>query len=193
MNGQTFYELSCTQDNVTFVYNVGSREWFTTTYLGGRSFMQSTCFFNGKTYATSYLDAGLYVLTEALYTNNGYPQKYKWISGNFRVPGYHQFIALRLVFWFEQGVGLPGNDLPDTANYVFGAEPALTVYGSDDNGVTFFPIEQISLGGTGLREYESTAIQGGRYRTFTLKLEMNTPNPFFLVGCQLYYSVLEGT
>lgn len=193
MNGQTFYEASWTQDNVTLLYNVGSREWYTKTYLEGRSFIESTCFFNGKTYAVSNRDAGLYVITENLTTQNGYPMRNRWVGPNFRVDGYRAYTVDRIVFWFQQGVGLAGDDLPDTAHFVFGAQPTLDVYGSNDNGVTFRPIEKLSLGGTGLREHATTVTVGGAYRTFTPMIELNTPNDFYLTGVQIYYTIMDGT
>lgn len=193
-NGQTFYVCSFKDDNLTIVYNLNTKMWSDISWNGGRHFSEAFCFFNGKRLVTSYLDAGLYEMSEDLITDfGGLPIRHQRVTRNFRLPGFVQMTGDLIMLWFEQGVGLPGQVVPGNPHYVYGADPLVYVEVSYDGGVSFSAPQLASIGRVGERYFTGRITNLGNERDFTFRFTISDPVRCYFLGAEFYYTPAEGT
>lgn len=193
VNGQSFVEYSFTQANVTLVYNYSSQEWFDVSHLQKRNITQAYTYFNGRHLALSYNSASLYELSEDFYTQDDTPMLQVRVTRNFRIPGFKMVTGNLVKLWFQQGVGLPGNNVPGTKNYVYGSNPEVTFYSSFDGGVTYQTPQTGNLGPVGDTLYQTTFDCLGTSRDWTFKIAVQSPVKVFLLGVEFYYTPAESS
>ncbi len=193
-NGQTFYQINYTTDNISLAYNLNSKQWIDLSIGGKRHPSEAFCYFQGKRLFTSYEDAGLYEMSENFIDNDGIPIERNRVTENIRITGYKNLNLRLLRLWFQQGVGTAdGDERINSANYSAGVKPEVYIYVSYDGGVTFDPPQLVDLGKIGERTYVSDVTDLGTGRDITFKLQMFSPVDFFLMGAQLTYIPSEGT
>ncbi len=192
-NGQTFYELSFTEDNVTFCYHINSEKWIDLSTGNDRHFVEAFTFFNGKRLALSYKDAGLYFMSENYVTDSGQTIFRDMIFKNYRIQGYRLFNVDLAWLYMQQGVGLPGGVDQNNPTFVNGASAEVMVYMSQNGGQTFNQPQIVSAGATGRLDHV-TKIEGiGVTRDLTFRIRVEQPIHVAIFGCYLDITPSEGT
>lgn len=193
-NGQTFFQISWTTDQLTLAYNVNSQSWFDIQFREGRHFAESFIEFGGKQLCTSYLDNGLYELSENYADNSGEPMLRERITENIRITGYKQFTVRMFWMYCQQGVGLPGALNPNAANFVYGSDAEIEVFASYDGGISFEEPQTISLGQTAEWQHVTRAENMGTGRDYCMKIRCSQPlNKVGIFGSMLEIVPMAGT
>lgn len=194
INGQTFFQISFNTDDVTYAYNLNSKQWIDLTTNGKRHFAESYFYFNGKHLVTSCYDAGIYELSEEFYTHNGQPITRERITQNIRVMGYKQFSVRLFWLWLQQGTPLAGIKDVNNPNYLYGSQGLISVYISADGGQTFGEPFIVSVGESAEFTHVTRLDAIGTYRDFCVKIISKEPIPkLAILGSMMEYDVMEGT
>jgi hypothetical protein len=194
-NGQTFFQISWTTDKLTLAYCINSKQWFTPKYQEGRHFAESYVEFGDKKLCTSYLDNGLYELSENFASNSGEPLLRERITQNIRINGYKQYTVRLFWIYGQQGVGLVGGyDQNNSQNYVYGSTAEIEVSCSYDGGQTFEVPQTISLGTTAEWSHVTRAENLGTTRDFCMKIRCSQPlNKVAIFGSMIEMEQMGGT
>jgi hypothetical protein len=194
VNGQTFFQISFTTDNVTYAYNLNSKQWIDLTYNGKRHFAQSYVYFNGKHLVTSCYDSNIYELSEDYHTNDGVPITRERITQNIRVNGYKQFSVRLFWIWMQQGTPPAGIKDINNPNYLYGSQGIINVYISSDGGQTFGEPFPVSVGESAEFTHVTSLPAIGTYRDFCVKIVSKEPIPrLAILGSMMEYEIMEGT
>lgn len=194
INGQTFFQISFNTDNVTYAYNLNSKQWIDLTSNNGRHFAQSYVYFNGKHLVTSCYDSNIYEMSENFHTNNGVPIVRERITQNIRVAGYKQFSVRLFWIWMQQGTPLAGVSNINSPQYLYGSQGLIKVYFSDDGGQTFGEPHEVSVGKSAEFTHVTNLPAIGTYRDFCLKIVCKEPIPMMaILGSMMEYEIMEGT
>jgi hypothetical protein len=192
-NGVTFYQLSSTTAKTTLVLNLNNKEWFDVSYRNNRHFAQSFAFLNGKKLVTSYLDGNVYEMSEDYLTNSGEPWPRQRVTSEMRYDGYKRINGETLEIYFQQGVGLSGQYLPNQPHYVFGADPVVYLYTSFDGGQTWSQPKIASLGRQGERVFFTKFYNLGSSKGWSFKIEVWAPVKVYMLGAYFTYSISPGS
>ena len=193
-NGQTFVHFNFTLDKVTIVLNVTNKRFFDLRYNGNnRHFTQTFFSFQGKKLMLSYLDSGLYEMSENYLTNSGTPIERIITTDNFRAPGYKNITGNHLELYFQQGVGLPGEIDPNAPHFKNGANPQIFLYISKDGGQTFGEPMEASLGPLADTTFTTRFMALGTQKDWTFRIKTYAPVPVFLMGANFNYTVCPGS
>lgn len=193
-NGNTFYQVSFTTDNITLCCNLTNRTWFDVDSKGNRHFAEAFVYFAGKRLVTSYEDNGLYEMSEDFETNSGHQVTRERISENFRITNYNQFSVDMFNLYCQQGIGLIGRYRPDIAHYKYGSTAEFEMYTSQDGGQTWDEPQIRSFGVAGRTTHVSRFTNLGVFRDFCVKIVIKQPlkNVCFL-GAMITITPMEGT
>lgn len=171
--GITFYEISWTAQNQTWVYNLTAQNWTERAEEGNRSALQSYFFFNNTSYIGTYNDTIVYDMAEQYADNNGAPIRRTRISQIFYDPFYHPINIGRVIIEC-----LPGDvNNPRLSTLIGNVQapdnlPCVYFSVSRDGGYTFEPARKLPIGLVG--EYRNRAIADnlGRARQWVFKIEI---------------------
>lgn len=192
--GQTFVHFNFTTDDLTLTYNVTGDYWFDLQYNGNhRYFAEAFMYFRNKKLVTSYLDAGLYILSEDYVTNVTVPITRTRVTKNMRITGYKNFTGYYLELYFQQGESLVGDITPDTPDYVYGADAQVFLYISHDGGQTYLP-PMLQPIGLFANRMATTRFDGlGTAKDFTFKIVIMAPIKTYLMGGMFGYVPVDST
>lgn len=194
VNGQTFFQISWTQDNLTLAYCINNKTWFEPQHRGGRHFAESYTGFLGRRLCTSYLNSNLYELSEDYADNDGEPITRERITKNVRIKGYRQFTVRLAWLYAQQGVGLPGRFNANQPGYVYGSTADIEISASFDGGQTFQQPQIVSLGVTAEWQHVTNIENMGTARDFCLKIRTQQPlSRVGVMGCMLDIIPMEGS
>lgn len=193
-NGQTFWVCSWTVDDLTIAYNMTNGSWFDIQNGNAhRYFATAFCFFQGRALALSYKDNGLYQLSEQLFTEQGQPRPYIRITSEILAPQFKNFTGKFLDIYFQQGDAPSGNLFPNAPHYVYGAEPQVLIYISNDGGRTFQePIKGV-LARIGVYNFSTRFSNLGTYHSWTFKLEVRAPVPVYIIDASFTVDISESS
>jgi hypothetical protein len=111
IDGHTFYELSFTTDDKTWIYDLTTKQWFSGQMLNGsRKIGNCHAYYNGKHYLGSYRLPILYELSSKYTDNDGEAIKLERITGHFSSKTYRRIHISRITVDIVAGDGLPTRD-----------------------------------------------------------------------------------
>jgi hypothetical protein len=106
-DGHLFYILTFPTDNVSYMYDITTKQFFYLTDHEQNHFVaKKLVFFNGEYYFISFKDGDLYRLSSDLTTYDGEVIPRISVTSTFRLPASESFIADYLSFTMEQGENL---------------------------------------------------------------------------------------
>lgn len=194
VNGQTFFQISFNVDNVTFAYNLNSKQWFDLNYNGNRHFAESYVYFNGKHLVTSCFDSNIYELSENYYTNNGIPITRERVTQNVRVKGYRQFSVKLFWIWMQQGFSPAGITDVNNPQYLYGSQGNIYIYISQNGGHTFGEPFIVSVGESANFDHVTDYPAVGTARDFCVKIISKEPIPkMAILGAMMEIEIMEGS
>lgn len=206
-NGQTFYVVSFPTDNMTWAYNLGTEEWYDIDYFGRRHPAQVVVAYNNKRYFTSAFDNGLYEMSEKYVTQSllsdglwvDAAPKLRIITDNIRAQGankqggYKKIQGHVIRIYLEPGLAEAGISNLNSPAYSQATDPMVEAFCSGDSGKTWNPLVPESAGRVGEFEYVTTFYSPGCQRDWTFRFDYQAPVPWYVMGVQFAYNILEGT
>lgn len=213
-NGIIFYRLNFTRANHTFVFCVTMSDqqnlrWHEEEVLNGdRHVAQTHAYFNGKNYYGSYLNANLFVVSSAYFTNAGEAIRRMRIGKPFVPAGYNRTRIDRFQLDLLQGrVGLtPGDQevnllaedgldlltesdidiiLETSSVFITGSQPKVFLSISKDGGQTYGNRIQAPMGKIGERTFRTVWRKLGtipRGQAFVPRIEFFDAIEFVVLG-----------
>jgi hypothetical protein len=178
-DGHIFYELSFTNENKTFIYDLTTGIWLRGMELNKtRSIDNCHCFFNEKHYVGSSMDKKIYEMSSQLYSNDGEDIYYKIISGHFCDPSLKKTRILRINLDIVAGDELNSNELP----LVF-------LSCSKDGGRSYSDKKTAGLGKIGERLYRCIFRRLGSSRDWVFKFEFFGKTKFMVLNAIVDYEI----
>ena len=198
-NGHIFYQISFTEDNKTFVFDVtnylitGSKTWHTRQMFDGtRHIASSYVYFADTPYILSYADNYLYEMSQNILTDSGIPI-YRCREGiDFLAPSYNRIRVEKFEANFQSGVGINGTPNIYSPYYVQGASPHAYLSISRNGGQTFGNKKIAPLGRIG--QFDRRTIwykngMSGAKGLIRFKIEIYDPVRTYLINCAITYTV----
>ena len=179
IDGHIFYELSFTNEDKTFIYDLTSNIWAQAMELDkSRSTDNCHAFYNEKHYAGSSTERKIYEISSDFYSNDGENIYYEIISGHFADPHLRKLRIARVNLDILAGDELNENDLPE----VF-------MSFSKDGGRSFSDKKTGSIGKIGQRLYRCIFRRLGSSRDWVFKFEFFGKTKFMVFNAVVDYEV----
>jgi hypothetical protein len=189
INGQIFYVLSFTNDNLTFVYNVDTQKWSRLEMLNGSRYVGEAHFYlDDKHLMLGVSNNHLYELNSSYLDNEVTPDEIESIhrcriAHVFNAPTFERVRIDRFQVDMLQGVGLSDTTGED-------ANPDLFLSISEDGGATYINFERQKIGKAGDRLKRTIWRNCGVHRDAILKIEMYNKVKSYVLGAAIDYEVL---
>jgi hypothetical protein len=198
-DGHTFYQLSYTTDNKTFVYDYNnsvitqSPSWhYRQMSQGERHIATSYIFYNNTPYILSYKDSFLYKMSPTIRSDNGIPI-YRARQLPIFMSGDQKTIRLDMVQAnMQSGVGLDADPNFYAPTYVQGADPLCYLSISRDGGRIFGNSAAAPIGRIG--QYNARTIwrkkgRSGAKGQLVFLFEVFDPVACFFIDLTLTYVI----
>jgi hypothetical protein len=175
-----FVQLTFPTMNRSFLYDCSTGIWGETqTGLSTGGFLRHaanlSCYYNGDTLLTDYVNGFVYRMDDNTYADNTVPILREVVTKH-QTRGYNRFRIPQLYLDMETGVGLSGN----TSSPVQGQAPVISVECSKDNGRTWLQARLIPLGAQGQFVTRVNVRRFGMSRVFTFRFRMTDPVKFVI-------------
>lgn len=103
--GHIFYVITFIADNVTYVFDFNTGEFFTLVDKHmNHHIARRVTFFNGSYYFVSLIDGNVYKLASTIYTLNGHEMPRFRILKNLSLPSGDRFVVRNINLTMEQGI-----------------------------------------------------------------------------------------
>jgi hypothetical protein len=197
-NGFTFYQLSFSTDNKTFLYVVETNKWSEIEMPDGdRSPISTHAFFNNKHYVGMADENKIYQLSYQFFTYRNELIRCQLISPPFYSDNNERIRMDR--FQLEAVTGIPQGTLPNQMIYpqlndlvAFNIQPTVLLFISRDGGVTYGNGRRATMGRLGqyIKRVLWTRLGCQRARRLVLRIEFPFLVPFIVIGAYIIYEVL---
>lgn len=105
IDGHIFYHLTFVTDNLTYVYDFTTKQFYSLTDKDmNHHIARKVVFFNGKYYFISFNDGNLYELDSSIYDLDGHEMPRFRILSNIRIPSGDLFVVRNINITLEQGI-----------------------------------------------------------------------------------------
>lgn len=196
LDGHVFYEISFTNANHTWVYDITLNKWYERQSLNkGRAKANCHAYFNGNHYIGAYNEGVMYKLNPLSYVDidangNIHPIKREKICGHFSTPHLQQIRINRFNLDIVAGVGLPGikeaGAKPDQNLY---DDPTIFLSWSKDGGDWYSAGYSQTLGRIGDRTHRAIWRRLGNARDWVFKIEITSKSKVFILGASIEYEI----
>ena len=181
--GHPVYQLTFPTANITLAYDLATNVWHqaqTGTAIQARHYASLGIVYNQKNYVADASSGAIYILDENTYQDNGTTIPREICTRHIRGAG-NQISLMQLYIDIETGVGNS-----TTSN------PQVFVSFSKDNGKTFGPERQKSLGAIGQYITRVTFNRMGAARDFVVKLRTTDSTKFVVLSGSAVVEAVDG-
>lgn len=137
--GHIYYVITFITDNVSYVFDFNTREFFTLVdHNMNHHIARRVTFFNNAYYFVSLIDGKVYKMSSTLYTLNGKEMPRFRILKNIRVPTGDRFIVRNISLTMEQGI--LENEQKENLNLLPKLIPRIDLSASKDGGEHYWNV-----------------------------------------------------
>lgn len=190
--GHTFYQLSSTANDHTWVYDDTTSIFFEKEMLNGSRFQgQAYVYFNNRTYMLGYDTNYLYEVRHEYFNYDGQAVRRYRITPILSEKNYQRILRGRLKIDAKQSVGLflPPDNLPGEIP-IPDNSPVIKLYISGDGGATYTYYDEAPLAPIGQYNWYTIFRKLGVGMSNVFRLENSNNIDFNLYGASLEYEVL---